>query len=127
MTQKKLPFISIDETGMRAAKFTEEWAKWALDILRNVVVVAFLFYAADKSGKWYMWIFAGIGGFSLYMFATAYINQSQFNLGPADNVGRVLLKILLVIVAFLLTAAFSLGSIAAFYSVVKEISVIQAK
>lgn len=127
MAQKKLPFMSIDETGRRAAAFTEEWAKWVLDILRNFVVVAFLFYIAEKSGKWYMWGFAGVGAFALYMFVTAYVNQSQFNLGPAEGFARILLKIFLVLIALGLVTAFSIGSMVAFYSVIKEISVIQAK
>jgi hypothetical protein len=82
---KRLWFISIDDNGLRAAKLGEEWAKWVLDILRNLIVVAFLFYAAEKSGKWYMWVLAGVGFFSLYTFVTAYIGQSQFNFGQTKG------------------------------------------
>lgn len=127
MAQEKLPFMSIDEAGQRAAKFTEEWAKWTLDVLRNFVVVAFLFYIADRSGKWYMWIFAGLGAFALYMYVTAYVNQSQFNIGSAEGIGKIIFRLFTVIIAFLFVTAFTLGTIAAFYSVIKEISVIQAK
>jgi hypothetical protein len=127
MVKEKLPFMSIDEAGLRAAKYTEEWAKWALDVLRNFVVVAFLFYVADKSGKWYMWIFAGIGAFALYMYVTAYVNQSQFNIGSAEGIGKILFRLFTVLIAFLFVTAFTLGTIVAFYSAIKEIAVIQAK
>jgi hypothetical protein len=120
-------FISIDDNGIRAAKLGEEWAKWVLDILRNLIVVAFLFYAAEKSGKWYMWALAIVGFCSLYMFATAYIGQSQFNFRETTGFGATVLKVILMIVAFIFIAAFSVGSLRAFQAVIKEISVLQGR
>jgi hypothetical protein len=124
---KSLPLISIDDNGKRAAKLGEEWAKWVLDILRNLIVVAFLFLAAEKSGKWYMWVLAVVGFISLYVFVTSYINQSQFNFRETKGFGDTLLKVILMFVAFILVAAFSVGSIVAFQAVIKEISVLQAR
>jgi len=95
-------------------KLGEEWAKWVLDILRNLIVIAFLFFAAEKSGKWYMWVLAVVGFFSLHMFATAYIGQSQFNFGQTKGFGDTLLKVILMFAAFILVGAFSMGSLVAF-------------
>jgi uncharacterized membrane protein len=122
---KKLPFISIDENGRRAGKLGEEWAKWVLDALRSFVVVAFLFYAAEKSGKWYMWALALIGFFALYMFLTAYIGQAQFNFRQTSGYRDTLLKLFLMVVALVIVAAFSLGSLSAVQAVLKEIASLQ--
>ncbi|WP_166297073.1 hypothetical protein [Bradyrhizobium sp. 2S1] len=128
---KKLPFMSIDENGMRAGKLGEEYAKWVLDILRNFVVVAFLFFIAEMSGKWYMWGLAIVGAIALYQFVFAYVNQAQFNLGPAREGGPtgvdILLRIFLILVASAITAALTLSSIAAFLAVIKEIAAVQTK
>jgi hypothetical protein len=127
MTQgKKLPFISIDDNGRRAAKLGEEWAKWVLDALRSMVVVSFLFYIADKSGKWYMWALAVIGFGALVMFLTSYIGQSQFNFKETKGLWDTLWKLFLMLVALGLVAALNIGMYAAISAVIKEIATIQA-
>ncbi len=125
--EKKLPFISVDENGKRAAKLGEEWAKWVLDILRNFVVVAFLFYVAQKSGMWYMWLIAGVGFLALYMFVFGYISQAQFNLGPAQGATGCVLRIILLLVCLAITGVFSIATFTAFTTVISQISIIQGK
>lgn len=122
---KNLRFISIDENGERAAKLGQEWAKWILDALRNLITVAFLFVVAEKSGKWYMWALAAIGFFALYVFVFSYINQSQFNFGQTSSFGGALLKVFLFFVALAIVIVFSIGSFVALQLMISEISALQ--
>jgi hypothetical protein len=102
-----------------------------LGVLRNFIVVSFLFYIAQKSGQWYMWGLAIVGAFALYMFVFAYVNQAQFNLGAAREGGPtgvdIILRLFLILVAFAITAALTLSSIAAFQAIIREIAIVQVK
>jgi hypothetical protein len=47
-----------------AASKTRDAAKWFLDLMRNLIVVALLFVLAEKSDKWYLTALAWIGFFA---------------------------------------------------------------
>jgi hypothetical protein len=122
MAEKKRGFIFMDEVGREAAKRGQEYAKLVLDLLRNFVVVAVLFYAAQKSGKWYVWALAFIGFFALLFYIQAYIGQLQFYYGFTNS---LLLRLFLMLVSLILVGVVSFGLLLAVIVAINEIASVQ--
>jgi hypothetical protein len=54
--------------------------RWVLEFLRNCMVVAAVFYLAEKSGDWWLYGIAGIGSFALAGYCYTYIENWWPNL-----------------------------------------------
>jgi hypothetical protein len=55
-----------------------EAAKWFLDLVRNIVVVAVLLAFASKSTSWSVWILAHLAWLALTAYVVSYIQQWFF-------------------------------------------------
>jgi hypothetical protein len=53
-------------------------AKWFLDLVRNIVVVAVLLAFSKKSTSWSVWIVANLAWISLNIYVISYIQQWLF-------------------------------------------------
>jgi hypothetical protein len=49
--------------------------KWVLELLRNCMVVAALFLIATKSGDWWLYGIAGLGGLALTGYCHTYVEN----------------------------------------------------
>jgi hypothetical protein len=124
---RQRPFMSITEPGRAAARLAQDWAKLVLDLLRNLVVVAFLFYAAKKSDKWYMWLLAYGGFTAVAVYITAYVNNIEFHFRATSSLIGTLLKLVLILVVFIFVGVVSTAILIALNSVLDEVAKTQAR
>jgi hypothetical protein len=65
---------AIIEAPVKAALTLRALYKWILEFLRNCMVVAALFYLAQKSGSWWVIVIAGVGGYALAAYCFTYVD-----------------------------------------------------
>jgi membrane associated rhomboid family serine protease len=66
-------FIEYDEQAAKLQHASRAIYKWVLDFLRNCMVVAALFYVAQKSGNWLVIGVAALAYFALAGYCYTYI------------------------------------------------------
>jgi hypothetical protein len=71
-------FFRKNEHGWIIQMRAREAAKWFLDLVRNIVVVAVLLAFASKSTSWSVWILANLAWFALTTYVVSYIQQWFF-------------------------------------------------
>jgi hypothetical protein len=67
------------ERQKKANLANREIYKWFLEFFRNCMVVAALFFLANKSGSWWLYVIALLAGFFLAAYCYTYVE----NLWPA--------------------------------------------
>jgi uncharacterized membrane protein len=84
------------EAPKKANVALRSWYKLFLEYIRNCMVVAALFYLAQKSGDWWLYVIAAMSGLALGSYCYTYIE----NWWPDVNVmGRARWKTNLMIAA----------------------------
>jgi hypothetical protein len=117
------PFV-INPKDLERARTTRAAARWVLDLLRNVVVVAFLFVVAEKSGKWYMNLIAWLGFCAIWAYCSSYWEAVAMNLEPFKQRWlSIVIFVALTIPLVALVMAVSLG----LQLSIREIAGIQAR
>src|SRR4051794_39333303 len=89
----KKPFV-LNEKAYAANVKLREAAKWFLEFLRNMVVVAFIFLIAEKSGRWYIYALATLAGLALWVSVYSHIDRYGLNIPPQQTQLRYFLAFL---------------------------------
>jgi hypothetical protein len=105
-----------------AASQTRDAAKWFLDLMRNLIVVALLFVLAQKSDRWYLTALAWVGFFAFWAYVSSYWNALAFRFPPTTN-GWI--KALIFLVAFIVVGVVTLALIGSLQTMVQEIARVQ--
>jgi hypothetical protein len=105
-----------------AASRTRDAAKWFLDLMRNLIVVALLFVLAEKSDKWYLTALAWIGFFAFWVYVSSYWNALAFRF-PATTYGWI--KAFIFLVAFIVVGVVTIAFIGSSQTMVQEIARVQ--
>jgi hypothetical protein len=93
------PFV-VNQQAHASALIARVAAKWLLELLRNIIVVAFLFVVARKSGKWYMDVVAAFGFAAIWAYLMSYWDALGMNLVPFQK-RWVAIAVLVVMTVFL--------------------------
>ncbi|HVA17811.1 MAG TPA: hypothetical protein VMV59_08885 [Candidatus Dormibacteraeota bacterium] len=63
------------ERSTAANKANRALYRWLLEFLRNIMVVAAIFYLAKRSGEWWLYIVASAGGLALAAYCYTYVEN----------------------------------------------------
>lgn len=105
-----------------AASQTRNLAKWFLDLMRNLIVVALLFVLAEKSDKWYLTGIAWVGFLAFWAYVSSYWNALAFRFPATTNVW---VKILIFLVALIVAGVVTLAVMGSLSTIVQEIARVQ--
>jgi hypothetical protein len=105
-----------------AASITRDAAKWFLDLMRNLIVVALLFVLADKSDKWYLTALAYAAFVAFWLYVTSYWNALGFRFPATTNSW---IKALIFVVGLILISFVTIAVVGSLGTMVKEIARVQ--
>jgi hypothetical protein len=96
----------IVEQPLKTALTLRAWYKWQLEFLRNSMVVAALFFLAKKSGSWFMYGIASVGGVALAGYCSTYKDVWKANARAFGKTARQRFWSVLLIFTVLESMAF---------------------
>src|SRR5260370_5739231 len=101
--------VSFSDSELQAAGYSRALTKWLFDLLRNIVMVGFLFYLAKRTNNSILHVAAAVANAMLLVYLLSYLNtwsirpyQTYYRLQNPSVVDLIIMMIVVGLITLII-------------------------